>query len=164
MFAIFTSGGKQYKARAGDILKLEKLEGEAGSTLSLDNILLFGGKQTQLGADAAKGKLVAEILEQGKGEKVIVFKKKRRHNYRRKNGHRQLITTVRITEITSPSGETVKAEPLKKKAEKPAAEASKKVAKAAPTSKKAPAKAKEDKPAAVKKPAAKKPSTKKKED
>jgi large subunit ribosomal protein L21 len=106
MFAIFKSGGKQYKAKAGDVLKLEKLEGEQGSTIQLHDVLLFSDAETVLGDAATKGKILAEVLEQGKGEKVIVFKKKRRHNYRRKNGHRQLLTTVRITEITSPSGKT----------------------------------------------------------
>lgn len=110
MFAIFKSGGKQYKAKAGDIFKLEKLEGEAGAAVQFTDILMFGGDKTVTGEAAAKGKISGEILEQTKGDKVLVFKKKRRHNYRRKNGHRQLLTVVRITEMTSPEGKSVKAE------------------------------------------------------
>lgn len=185
MFAIFKSGGKQYKAKAGDVFKLEKLEGEPGSTIQLENILLFGGDKTQIGDAASKGKLTAEILEQGKGEKVIVFKKKRRHNYRRKNGHRQLQTVVRITEITSPDGKTVKAEARAAKAPRTEAQITASAQKAkdtaagrkpkavAPKAKKAPAaktETKAKKPAAKKadtldkKPAAKKPAASKKKE
>lgn len=179
MFAIFKSGGKQYKAKAGDILKLEKLEGEVGSAIQLGDVLLFGAKSTDIGANAAKAKVTAEILEQGKGEKVIVFKKKRRHNYRRKNGHRQLQTVVRITEITSPAGETVKAEAYKPKAKKEApvkATKAEKATKAAaapkaekkaavPKAKKAAAPKADKAETTAKKPAAKKAATsKKKED
>jgi large subunit ribosomal protein L21 len=169
MFAIFKSGGKQYKAKAGDILKLEKLEGEAGASVQLPEVLMIGSTKVELGDAAAKAKVTAEILEQTRGDKVIVFKKKRRHNYRRKNGHRQFLTVVRITEITSPSGETVKADPYKGNALK--------TAKAASESADAPkAKAAAKKPAAkktesaeatteTKKPAAKKKApAKKKED
>lgn len=173
MFAIFKSGGKQYKAKAGDILKLEKLEGDVGSSIQLKDVLLVGAKSTEIGDSAAKAKVTAEILEQTKGDKVIVFKKKRRHNYRRKNGHRQLLTVVRVSEITSASGETVKAEAYKPKAKKvaaPAAEknsaprAEKKPA-AAPKAKKAAAPKAEKSETAAKKPAAKKAtSSKKKED
>ncbi len=189
MFAIFKSGGKQYKAKAGDIIKLEKLEGEAGSVILLKDILMVGSNTVEIGADAAKGKVSAEIIEQGKGEKIIVFKKKRRHNYRRKNGHRQLLTTVRIMEITSPSGETVKAEArvLKKPASNVdakanakkalmgevavAAKPAKKVAapkaekvEAAPKAKKAAAPKAEKAEKTEKKPAAKKAASVKKED
>ena len=93
-----------------------------GDTIQLTEILMFGGDKTVTGDAAAKGKVTAEILGQDKGEKVLVFKKKRRHNYRRKNGHRQLLTVVRITEITNPDGKTVKAEARAVKAPRTEAE------------------------------------------
>jgi large subunit ribosomal protein L21 len=171
MFAIFKSGGKQYKAKAGDVFKLEKLEGEAGATIQLTDILMFGGEKTDIGADASKGKLTAEILEQTKGEKILVFKKKRRHNYRRKNGHRQLLTVVRITEMTNPAGKTEKAEVRPFKAPRTEAEITASAQKAfnaraaksgstRTSSLSSPAKAPKAKVAAEPKAAAKKPAVK----
>ncbi len=114
MFAIVRTGGKQYRVAAGDKIAVEKLPGEAGDTVSLGDVLLAGeGSELK----ATNGLIVsAEIIAQAKGEKVIVFKKRRRHNYRRRNGHRQQHTILRITAI---GGEQKKA----KKAAKPAAEA-----------------------------------------
>lgn len=120
MFAIVKTGGKQYKVQPEDIIKIEKIEGEAGSVVVLDDVILVeDGKETKLGADeVAKFGVSAEILEQKKDDKIIVFKKKRRHNYRRKNGHRQEVTVVKINEI----GEGLKAAaPKKAAAKKPAA-------------------------------------------
>jgi large subunit ribosomal protein L21 len=97
MFAIVRTGGKQYRVAAGDKIVVEKIEGEAGSTVSLGDILLAGE-----GAELkdVKGLAVsAEIIAQAKGEKVIVFKKRRRHNYRRRNGHRQQHTILKILSI-----------------------------------------------------------------
>ncbi|MCB2014441.1 MAG: 50S ribosomal protein L21 [Sphingobium sp.] len=97
MFAVVRTGGKQYRVAAGDKIVVEKLAGEAGDTITLDDVLLAGE-----GADLkdTKGLTVsAEIVAQAKGEKVIVFKKRRRHNYRRRNGHRQRHTILKIVAI-----------------------------------------------------------------
>ncbi len=97
MFAIVRTGGKQYRVAAGDKIVVEKLDGEAGSTITLGDILLAGeGSELQ----SVEGLTVsAEIVAQAKADKVIVFKKRRRHNYRRKNGHRQQHTILKITAI-----------------------------------------------------------------
>ena len=97
MFAIVRTGGKQYRAAAGDKIAVEKLAGEAGDTITLGDVLL-AGKDGEL-ADAAKITVSAEIIAQAKSEKVVVFKKRRRHNYRRKNGHRQQLTLLRIVSV-----------------------------------------------------------------
>jgi large subunit ribosomal protein L21 len=117
MFAIVRTGGKQYRVAAGDKIVVEKIEGEAGSTVSLGDVLLAGeGAELQ----DVKGLTVsAEIVAQAKGEKVIVFKKRRRHNYRRRNGHRQQHTILKILSIGG-EGKAKKA-PAKAKAEAPAA-------------------------------------------
>jgi large subunit ribosomal protein L21 len=120
MFAVVRTGGKQYRVAAGDKIVVEKLAGEAGDTVSLGDILLAGDGGELRSTDGLT--VSAEIIAQAKGEKVIVFKKRRRHNYRRKKGHRQQHTILRITAI----GEH--------KAEKP-----KKAAKAAPAESEAPA-------------------------
>ena len=97
MFAIVRTGGKQYRVAAGDKIAVEKLAGEAGETITLGDILL-AGKDGEL-ADPASVMVSAEIIAQAKSEKVIVFKKRRRHNYRRKNGHRQQLTLLRIVSV-----------------------------------------------------------------
>ena len=107
MFAIVRTGGKQYRVAAGDKIAVEKLAGEAGETITLSDVLLAGdGGEVK----DAKGLTVsAEIIAQTRGEKVIVFKKRRRHNYRRRNGHRQSLTLLRILAV----GEAKKAAPKK---------------------------------------------------
>ena len=156
MFAIVRTGGKQYRVAAGDKIAVEKLAGEAGDTVTLGDVLLAGEGDSI--ADASKVTVSAEIIAQAKSEKVVVFKKRRRHNYRRKAGHRQQMTLLRITDV----GEGKKAPA--KKAAAPKAEAAPKAdteAKAAPA-KKAPAKKAAPKTAAAeKKPAAKKAPAKK---
>lgn len=108
MFAVVRTGGKQYRVAEGDIIAVEKLAGEAGDAVSLDDVLIAGeGEKLQ---DTAKLTVSAEIVEQTRGEKVTIFKKKRRHNYRRKNGHRQYMTLLRITGI---GGGAKKAAPKK---------------------------------------------------
>ncbi|MDX3900675.1 MAG: 50S ribosomal protein L21 [Sphingobium sp.] len=97
MFAIVRTGGKQYRVAAGDKIVVEKLAGEAGDKVTLDDVLL-AGENGDL-KDTAGLTVAAEIIAQAKGEKVIVFKKRRRHNYRRKNGHRQRHTILRIVAI-----------------------------------------------------------------
>jgi large subunit ribosomal protein L21 len=125
MFAIVRTGGKQYRVAAGDKIVVEKLDGEAGSAITLGDVLLAGeGSELK----SVEGLTVsAEIVAQAKAEKVIVFKKRRRHNYRRKNGHRQQHTILKITAIGAQE-EKKKAAPKAKKAapaeaEAPAAEA-----------------------------------------
>ena len=107
-FAVIKTGGKQYKVAANDVLKIEKLDAEAGTIVTFDQVLMVDG---EVGAPLVEGALVAaELLETRKQKTVIVFKKNRRHNYRRRNGHRQLLSTVRITEIlTGGAKPTVKA-------------------------------------------------------
>ena len=100
MFAVIRTGGKQYRVVADDVLTIEKLEGDVGSTLTLSEVLLVGGDSPKTGLPLVAGASVeAEILEQGKGDKVIAFKKKRRKNTHRKRGHRQPFTKVKITAI-----------------------------------------------------------------
>lgn len=97
MFAVIESGSKQYHVKVGDVVKVEKLNAEVGAMYSFDSVLMVNGK---VGAPVVDGaSVVAEVLENTKTDKVIVFKKKRRHNYRRKRGHRQQITVLRIKEI-----------------------------------------------------------------
>ena len=108
MFAIVRTGGKQYRVAAGDKIAVEKIEGEAGDTVSLGDVLLAGEGETL--ADAAKVTVSAEIIAQAKSEKVIVFKKRRRHNYRRRNGHRQLLTLLKIVSIGGAKAKPAKAE------------------------------------------------------
>ena len=97
MFAIVRTGGKQYRVAAGDKIAGEKLPGEAGETVALNDVLLAGEGAELKSVDGLV--VSAEIIAQAKGEKVIVFKKRRRHNYRRRNGHRQRYTILRITAI-----------------------------------------------------------------
>ena len=97
MFAVVRTGGKQYRVAAGDKIAVEKLSGEAGETITLADVLLAGdGGEIQ---DIAGIVVSAEIIAQAKSEKVVVFKKRRRHNYRRKNGHRQQLTLLRILAV-----------------------------------------------------------------
>ena len=124
MFAIVRTGGKQYRVAAGDKIAVEKLPGEAGDTVSLGDVLL-AGEGSELKATAGLA-VSAEIIAQAKGEKVIVFKKRRRHNYRRRNGHRQHHTILKITAIgdqkAAPKAKKAKAaEPAAPEAGAPAA-------------------------------------------
>ena len=101
MFAVIKTGGKQYRVKEGDILSVESLEVEPGQTVNFDQILLLeDGDKIQVGTPfLEKAVVTAEVVENYKGEKVIVFKKKRRKGYRRKKGHRQLLTKVKIAGI-----------------------------------------------------------------
>ena len=132
MFAIVRTGGKQYRVAPGDKIVVEKLAGETGDTINLTDVLLAGSGSDLMKTDGLT--VGAEIVAQAKSEKVTVFKKRRRHNYRRKAGHRQQLTILKIVSIGD------------KKAEK----------KAAPAKEAAPAKA--EKPAAAPKPKAEKPA------
>ena len=133
MFAVVRTGGKQYRVAAGDKIAVEKLAGEAGETITLGDVLLAGdGGEVK---DAAGVVVSAEIIAQAKSEKVIVFKKRRRHNYRRKNGHRQQLTLLRILTV---GAEAKKAAPKKEAAPKAEDTAAEAPAKKAPAKKAAP--------------------------
>lgn len=148
MFAVVRTGGKQYRVAAGDKIAVEKLAGEAGDTITLGDVLLAGEGDTL--SDAGKVTVSAEIIAQAKSEKVIVFKKRRRHNYRRKNGHRQQMTLLRITAVGDSKAEK-KAAPKKEAAPKADAAEKKAAPKKEAAEKKAPAKKAAPKKAAAKK-------------
>jgi large subunit ribosomal protein L21 len=100
MFAVIRTGGKQYKVAKDDVLVVEKLDGDVGASLTIGEVLMLGGDKPKTGSPLVKGASVAcEIIAQGKGEKVIAFKKKRRKNTHRKRGHRQPFTKLKVTEI-----------------------------------------------------------------
>uniref|UniRef100_A0A7V4G7U9 Large ribosomal subunit protein bL21 n=1 Tax=Desulfobacca acetoxidans TaxID=60893 RepID=A0A7V4G7U9_9BACT len=101
MFAIIQTGGKQYRVAPGDILRVERLPGERGDEIALDQVLLVADEENiRVGQPLVAGaRVVGRILQQGKAKKIIVFKKKRRKNYRRKQGHRQLFTALEVKEI-----------------------------------------------------------------
>jgi large subunit ribosomal protein L21 len=104
MYAVIKTGGKQYRVAKNEVLIVERLEGEPGGTIEFGEVLMVGGESPVVGSPTVAGaKVTATVLEQGKGEKVIVFKKKRRKHYRRRNGHRQLQTVVRIADIVTAS-------------------------------------------------------------
>ncbi len=174
MFAVIKTGGKQYKVAPNDILRVEKLAGEAGETLALSSVLMLENEAgLQVGAPLVEGACVAaEVVEQTRGPKIIVFKKQRRKHHRKRNGHRQDLTVLRVTEILTGGKQPAptKAKPAAaktssqkpapkkaapKKAESAKAVAPKKAAKKA-TPKKAAAKKAPAKKAAPKKTAAKK--------
>jgi len=103
MFAVIKTGGKQYKVAEGDIIRVEKLSGDAGATVELDEVLMVGGDGApKVGAPLVDGaKVTAEVVAQERNDTILVFKKKRRQNYRRKNGHRQNVTVLRIKGIAA---------------------------------------------------------------
>jgi large subunit ribosomal protein L21 len=107
MFAVIKTGGKQYKVAANDVIKIEMLDGVAGQIITLDTVLMLGGEQVVVGAPLVAGASVsAEIVEQTRGPKTISFKKRRRQNSKRKKGHRQHLTVVRIAEILTGGAKT----------------------------------------------------------
>ncbi|MDJ0933310.1 50S ribosomal protein L21 [Breoghania sp.] len=101
MFAVIKTGGKQYRVAADDLLKVEKVSGEAGDTVTFDTVLMVGGEtETVIGTPTVEGASVAaEVVEQVRNRKVVIFKKRRRQNYRRTKGHRREVTLVRISDI-----------------------------------------------------------------
>ena len=169
MYAVFRSGGKQYRAAKGDVLRVEKIDGEEGATVNFDEVLVVGeGSDVKVGSPTVDGSSVsAKVLRQGKSRKVPVVKFKRRQNYLRQGSHRQFFTEVEITGIKA-SGATTAAPAKDTAADKPAEKkvakkkAAKKVAKKA-VAKKAPAKKAAAKKAPAKK-AAKKKAAKKSSD
>jgi large subunit ribosomal protein L21 len=180
MFAVFKTGGKQYRVAAEDVLEVGKIKGEPGEIVEFGEVLVVGGDSVTLGAPTIAGATVAaEVLDQARGPKIIAFKKRRRKNSRRKRGHRQEFTLLRITEILTDGKKPSKtAQPRPKRAPKPApvaeeapakaaSETTAKAADAAAKKRKAPAKKAEKPkakalPARAKKPAPKGPKGKKK--
>jgi large subunit ribosomal protein L21 len=125
MFAVFKTGGKQYRVAAEDVLEVDKIKGEPGEVVEFGEVLVVGGDNVTLGAPTVAGATVAaEVLEQGRGPKIIAFKKRRRKNSRRKRGHRQEFTRVRITEILTDGAKANKTPPPRpKRVKTPVAEA-----------------------------------------
>lgn len=163
MFAVIRTGGKQYRVAPNDIIEVEKIAGQPGDIIELAEVLLLGGdKGPQTGSPTISGALVAaEVIEQKRADKIIVFKKKRRSTYRRKNGHRQELTALRITEILTDGKKPSKAAP--KPEAKKAEQAPKAKTEAKPAAKKVEAKPAAKKPAAraaAKKAPARKPAAK----
>jgi large subunit ribosomal protein L21 len=103
MFAIVKTGGKQYRVAENSVIRVEKLEAEAGSKIELSDVLMIAdGKKSSIGTPFVSGaKVQATVVEQMRDRKVIIFKKKRRHNYRRKKGHRQHLTVLKINKIVA---------------------------------------------------------------
>ncbi len=171
------TGGKQYRVTAGDVIAVEKIGGDAGGAVTFDDILLIGDEKGQtVGTPTVAGAaVIGTILEQGRGDKIIVFKKKRRKGYRRTKGHRQLETVIRITDVLPKAKKAAvkKARPKPTADDKAEAPAAKQADDAQPATEKAETKVVADKadakPAAkteakepgAKKPAIKKPATKK---
>ena len=102
MYAVIKSGGKQHRVQPGEVLQLEKLDVAEGETVDFDEVMLIGdGDNVQIGTPFVEGgKVVAEVIKQGRGDKITIIKMKRRKHYRRQAGHRQYLTSVRIKEIT----------------------------------------------------------------
>ena len=154
MFAVIKTGGKQYRVAPNDILRVEKLAGAPGETVSLDSVLMLETEAgLQVGTPLVAGASVAaEVVEQGRGPRIVVFKKKRRKYHRRRNGHRQDLTVLRVTEILT---DGKKPAPSKAKAAKPAEKAASEATEDAKDGQA------EAKPAAAKKAPAKKAAPKK---
>jgi large subunit ribosomal protein L21 len=109
MFAVIKTGGKQYRVAAEDVLQIDKVKGDPGEIIQFGEVLLLGGDEVKLGLPTVAGASVAaEVLEQGRGPKIIAFKKRRRKNSRRKRGHRQEFTLVRVTEILTDGAQPTK--------------------------------------------------------
>ncbi len=162
MYAVFRTGGKQYRAAKGDVLRLEKIEASEGATIEFDEVLLVGeGSSIKVGSPLLSGSTVsAKVVSQGKSRKVSVVKFKRRQNYLRQGSHRQFFTEVEITGIAAGAAKKAapKADASAKAADKPA---TKKAAPKKTAPKKAAAKKASTKKAAAKKPAKKKAAKKK---
>jgi large subunit ribosomal protein L21 len=159
MFAVIRTGGKQYRVAAEDVIKVDKVAGQPGEIVEFGEVLVVGGDSVQLGSPTVAGATVAgEVLEQGRGAKIIAFKKRRRKNSRRKRGHRQEFSLIRITEILTEGqkpSKVAKPKPERKPKAEPAAEAA-----AEPKTGKAKPKAKAKTPAKAEKKKAPKPAAK----
>ena len=99
MYAIIATGGKQYKVSEGDVIDVEKIEAEAGSEVTFDQVIAIGGDAMKVGEDVAQAKVTGTVGEQGRARKVVVYRYKRKSGYHKKNGHRQAYTRVKIDSI-----------------------------------------------------------------
>jgi large subunit ribosomal protein L21 len=124
MFAVIRTGGKQYRVAEDQMLQIEKIKGEPGEIVQLGNVLMLGGDNPQIGSpEIAGASVAAEVISQGRGPKVIAFKKRRRKNSRRRRGHRQEFTLIRITEILTEGARPTKtARPKREPKSKPKTE------------------------------------------
>jgi len=163
MYAVFRSGGKQYRAAKGDVLRLEKIEADEGATVKFDEVLLVGeGSDVKVGTPLLSGSTVSgTVIRQGKSRKVPVVKFRRRQNYLRQGTHRQFFTEVEITGIMGGSAKKAAPQQAETADDKPAA---KKPAAKKPAARKTAAKKTATKKPAAKKKAAKKPAARKKAD
>src|SRR5499427_3143870 len=124
MFAVIRTGGKQYRVAAEDLIKVDKVTGNPGEIVQFGEVLVVGGDSITLGQPTIAGASVAaEVIEQGRGPKIIAFKKRRRKNSRRKRGHRQEFTLLRVTEILTDGAKPTKTAAKPKRARKPKADA-----------------------------------------
>ena len=101
MYAIIATGGKQYKVSEGDVIRVEKLDAEAGATVTFDNVIAVSNDSIKVGKDVASATVSATVMDQGRGKKVVVYKYKRKSGYHKKNGHRQAYTQVKIEKINA---------------------------------------------------------------
>ena len=169
MYAVIKTGGKQYRVAKDDVIQVERLKADVGGSVDIAEVLMIGdGDNTTIGAPlVADAKVVAKVVEQARGEKILVFKKKRRKNHRRLNGHRQDLTVLRITDIL-PDGKPAKKRTAKAKTEAPTEAADTSVQPESEGPESAPEPTQEtaakasDKKSTAKKTAAKKPAAKKK--
>ncbi|MCF2656204.1 50S ribosomal protein L21 [Lacrimispora saccharolytica] len=101
MYAIIETGGKQYKVSEGDVIRVEKLDAEAGATVTFDQVVAVRDTDLKVGNDVANSTVTGTVMDQGKGKKIIVYKYKRKSGYHKKNGHRQAYTEVKIDKINA---------------------------------------------------------------
>ena len=101
MYAIIATGGKQYKVSEGDVIKVEKLDAEAGNVVTFDQVIAVKGDELKVGEAVANATVTATVMDHGKGKKIIVYKYKRKTGYHKKNGHRQAYTAVKIDKINA---------------------------------------------------------------
>jgi large subunit ribosomal protein L21 len=101
MYAIIATGGKQYKVSEGDIIRVEKLDAEAGAEVTFDNVIAVSSDKLMVGKDVSDATVTATVMDQGRGKKVVVYKYKRKTGYHKKNGHRQAYTQVKIEKINA---------------------------------------------------------------
>lgn len=162
MYAVFSTGGKQYRASTGDVITVEKLEAEKGSSIELGEVLLVGeGKDIQVGTPFLEGgKVTARVVEHGRGDKIKIIKFKRRKNHLKTQGHRQYFTTLEITSIESAVSKPKESEPAQAAAAPKKKAAAKKAAARKPAAKKAGAKKAASKKTTSKKTTAKKTAVK----
>ena len=101
MYAIIATGGKQYKVSEGDVIRVEKLDAEAGASVTFEDVIAVSADKLKVGKDVAESTVSATVMDQGRGKKVIVYKYKRKTGYHKKNGHRQAYTQVKIDKINA---------------------------------------------------------------